>query len=516
MEKRPVVLIILDGFGINPDPEARGNAIKLARKPTWDRLLATYPHSSIPTSGVAVGLPPGQQGNSEVGHLNMGAGRVVYQEFTRISKSIYDGDFFANPVLCEAMDRARRQGSALHLMGLVSDGGVHSHQDHLYALLQMARDRKVPTVWIHAFTDGRDVPPTAGVEYLRKLEEKTLEFGVGRVATVSGRYYAMDRDRRWERTRKAWAAMVLGEADYTAPSGCAAVQASYDRGVTDEFIDPTVVAPEGRVSDGDSVIFFNFRPDRARQITRALALEDFDGFERPRLPHVHFTCFTEYDITFGLPVAYPKQSLARILSPVVSDAGLTQLRCAETEKYAHVTFFFNGGVEKPWPGEERILIPSPKVATYDLKPEMSAPEVAETAAVWIRKRQSDLVIMNFANADMVGHSGVLEATVRAVEAVDDALGQVVKAVEEIGGVALVTADHGNAEMMIDPVTGDPHTAHTLFAVPSVLVGCNGRFGLREGLLSDVAPTLLELLGLPKPTEMTANSLLVPVEAHVKR
>lgn len=513
---KPVVLVILDGFGINPDPEARGNAIKLARKPNLDRLFATCPHSQIPTSGEAVGLPPGQQGNSEVGHLNMGAGRVVYQEFTRISKSIYDGDFFSNPVLVEAMAHARRQGTALHLMGLVSDGGVHSHQDHLYALLKMAREREVGTVWIHAFTDGRDVPPTSGLGFLRMLEEKTVELGVGRVATVSGRYYAMDRDRRWERTRKAWEAMVMGVADYQAPSGEAAVQAAYDRGETDEFIVPTVVAPEGRISDGDSVIFFNFRPDRARQITRALALKDFDGFERPRFPQIRFTCFTEYDATFGLPVAYPKQSLDNILSPVVSAAGLRQLRCAETEKYAHVTFFFNGGVEKPWPGEERILIPSPKVATYDLKPEMSAPQVAETAASWIRRGQADLVIMNFANADMVGHTGNLEAAVKAIEAVDDAVGQVVRAVEEVGGAALVTADHGNAEMMIDPVTGDPHTAHTLFSVPSLLVGGDGKWALREGLLSDVAPTLLELLGLPKPPEMTASSLLVPKKAHALR
>jgi 2,3-bisphosphoglycerate-independent phosphoglycerate mutase len=505
-------LIILDGFGINPDPDARGNAIKAARKPHLDRLLATYPHARIPTSGEAVGLPPGQQGNSEVGHLNMGAGRVVYQELMRINKAIHDGDFFKNPVLATAMDHARRNGTALHILGLVSDGGVHSHQEHLYALLRMAAKREVRQVWIHAFTDGRDTPPTAGASFVRQLERQAREIGVGRVATVSGRYFAMDRDKRWERTQQAWAAMVLGQAAHAAPSGEAAVSEAYARGETDEFIVPTVVAPEGRIAEGDSIIFANFRPDRARQITRALALAQFDGFERPNFPKAAFTCMTEYDATFGLPVAFAKQSLANILSPVVAAAGLKQLRCAETEKYAHVTFFFNGGVEKPWPGEERILIPSPKVATYDLKPEMSAFEVADAATDWIRRREADLVVMNFANADMVGHTGIMEAAVKAVEAVDAAVGTVVRAVEEVGGIALLTADHGNAEMMIDPETGDPHTAHTLFPVPSILIGAEGRFKLREGLLSDVAPTMLELLGLAKPPEMSSSSLLVPVEA----
>ncbi|MBM3270989.1 MAG: 2,3-bisphosphoglycerate-independent phosphoglycerate mutase [Candidatus Sericytochromatia bacterium] len=516
MNKRPVVLIILDGFGINPDPQARGNAIALARKPNWDRLLASNPHSRIPTSGGAVGLPPGQQGNSEVGHLNMGAGRVVYQDLMRINKSIHDGDFFQNPVLRAAMEHARRRGTALHLLGLISDGGVHSHEEHVYALLRMARDLQVGTVWVHAFTDGRDTPPTAGIEYVRQLEARLSEIGCGRVATVSGRYYAMDRDKRWERTRRAWAAMVLGESDHAAPSGTEAMARAYDRGETDEFVAPTVVAPEGVVSDGDAVLFCNFRPDRARQITRALATADFSGFERSRFPKIDFTCITEYDVTLGLPVAFPKQSLARILSPIVADAGMRQLRCAETEKYAHVTFFFNGGIEKPWPGEERVLIPSPRVATYDLQPEMSAFQVAETAADWISRRASDLVILNFANADMVGHTGNLEAAIKAVEAVDHAVGTVVHAVESAGGVALVTADHGNAEMMIDPETGDPHTAHTLFPVPSVLVGAGEGYTLREGLLSDVAPTLLELLGLPKPPEMTASSLLVPSQTPALR
>ncbi|MBM3276119.1 MAG: 2,3-bisphosphoglycerate-independent phosphoglycerate mutase, partial [Candidatus Sericytochromatia bacterium] len=411
-----------------------------------------------------------------------------------------------------AMDHARRNGTALHILGLVSDGGVHSHQEHLYALLRMAARRQVRQVWIHAFTDGRDTPPTAGAGFIRQLETQAREIGVGRVATVSGRYFAMDRDRRWERTQRAWAAMVTGQSEHAAPSGEAAVAGAYARGETDEFIVPTVVATDGRIADGDSLIFANFRPDRARQITRALAHAKFDGFERPRFPQVQFASMTEYDATFGLPTAFPKQSLANILSPIVAGAGLKQLRCAETEKYAHVTFFFNGGVEKPWPGEERILIPSPKVATYDLKPEMSAFEVADAAAAWIRRREADLVVMNFANADMVGHTGIMEAAVKAVEAVDAAVGTVVAAVEEVGGIALLTADHGNAEMMIDPETGDPHTAHTLFPVPSILIGADGRYKLREGLLSDVAPTMLELLGLTKPPEMSSSSLLVPVEA----
>ena len=504
---RPVVLIILDGFGINPDPLAPGNAIRLARKPFLDRIVAQYPVTEIPTSGQAVGLPPGQQGNSEVGHLNMGAGRVVYQEFTRISTSIFDGDFFSNPVLVDAMAPARNCGTALHLMGLVSDGGVHAHQDHLYAFLEMAKSQGVRTVWVHAFTDGRDTPPSAGAGFITALQQRLDTIGVGQVATVSGRYFAMDRDNRWDRTRKAWAAMVAGESPYLAASGVEAVQLAYARGEGDEFITPTVVDPRGCLSEGDSVIFFNFRPDRARQIARAIAFPDFLEFERSRVPAVRFTCLTEYDATFGLPIAYPRQSLDRILSPIVADAGLRQLRCAETEKYAHVTFFFNGGVENPYPGEERVLIPSPRVATYDLKPEMSAPAVAQTVSEWLARGDADLYIVNFANADMVGHTGDLAACVLAIEAVDAAVGHVVAAVEAAGGMALVTADHGNAEMMIDPVSLEPHTAHTLFPVPAILVGHSGH--LRTGgLLSDIAPTLLEMLGLDKPAQMTASSLIV--------
>ncbi len=513
MNKSPIVLIILDGFGINPDPDAPANAIKLARKPHLDRLIATYPHGQIPTSGESVGLPPGQMGNSEVGHLNMGAGRIVYQDLTRIDKAIHDGDFFDNPVLLEAMIHARARGTALHLMGLVSDGGVHSHIEHLIAILEMARRSEVSTVWIHAFTDGRDRPPTSGAGYLATLEAACARIGVGQVATVSGRYHAMDRDKRWDRVERAWRAMVLGDSPYHAPSGARAVEMAYERGETDEFILPTVCAEAGRIAAGDSIIFFNFRADRARQITRAIALDDFDGFERPVRPHVHFACMTEYDVTFGLPVAFAKQSLDRILSPVVADAGLRQLRCAETEKYAHVTFFFNGGIEKPYAGEERVLIPSPKVATYDLQPEMSAFQVADTAVEWILARRADLIVMNFANADMVGHTGKLEPAIRAIEVVDECVGRVVRAVEQVGGAALITADHGNAEMMLDPRTGQPHTEHTLFPVPTLLVGYPA--GLREGLLCDVAPTLLELLRLDKPPQMTASSLLVPQGAAIR-
>ncbi|MBI6545143.1 MAG: 2,3-bisphosphoglycerate-independent phosphoglycerate mutase, partial [Cyanobacteria bacterium NC_groundwater_1444_Ag_S-0.65um_54_12] len=394
MERRPVVLAILDGFGSNPDPQAPGDAVRLARKPTWDRLIASYPHSQIPTSGMVVGLPPGQQGNSEVGHLNMGAGRVVYQEYTRISKAIHDGDFFDNAILREAMRHARVSNTSLHLLGLVSDGGVHSHIEHLVALLKLARAEGVPAVWIHAFTDGRDTSPTSGAGYLATVEQATRELGIGRIATVSGRYYAMDRDKRWERTSKAWAALALGKTDYQAISGQQAAEMAYLRGETDEFITPTLIDSGGLIKDGASVIFFNFRPDRARQLTHALALESFAEFERLANPRIYFTCFTQYDATFQLPVAFERQSLERVLSPVVADAGLRQLRCAETEKYAHVTFFFNGGVEKPYPGEERILLPSPKVATYDLKPEMSAPAVAATVVDWILQRRADLIVLN--------------------------------------------------------------------------------------------------------------------------
>ncbi|MEB3237825.1 MAG: 2,3-bisphosphoglycerate-independent phosphoglycerate mutase [Candidatus Sericytochromatia bacterium] len=503
----PVVLVILDGYGINPDPHARGNAIRDAHTPRLDRLIDIGSVTSIPTSGQAVGLPDGQMGNSEVGHLNMGAGRVVYQDFTRISKSIHDGDFFTNAVLLDQIRHAKARGTALHLIGLVSDGGVHSHEDHLVALLDLCRREGLDRVWVHAFTDGRDVSPTSGAGSLRKLEEAMVRLGTGRIATVSGRYYAMDRDQRWERTRKAWAAMVRAEADHRAATGSEAVKQAYARGETDEFILPTLVSDEGRIRDEDAVLCFNFRPDRARQITAALALEGFSGFEREPFPRVRYACLTEYKADYGLPVAYAKQSLDRILAPVVADAGLRQLRCAETEKYAHVTFFFNGGVETPFPGEERILVPSPKVATYDMQPEMSAPQVAHEAARRIRDGSSDLFILNFANADMVGHTGDYGATVKAIEAVDAAVGEVADAVAARGGVMLVTADHGNAEMMIDSTTGGIHTAHTLFPVPAILVGRDVK--LRpDGQLCDIAPTLLDLLGVEKPREMTARSLIL--------
>ncbi|MGB9885832.1 MAG: 2,3-bisphosphoglycerate-independent phosphoglycerate mutase [Moorellales bacterium] len=504
---RPVVLVVLDGWGLREATE--GNAVAQAQLPVYRSLLRSCPWTELQAAGEAVGLPAGQMGNSEVGHLNLGAGRIVYQELTRISRAIADGSLFTNSVLVEAVEKAK--SGALHLMGLVSDGGVHSHLEHVYGLLELARRHGVTRVFVHAFLDGRDTPPASALIYLEQLEAKCRELGVGRLATVMGRYYAMDRDKRWDRTERAYRALVRGEgvrAGHFRP----AVEEAYRRGTTDEFVPPIVLEEDGRpvatVRSGDAIIFFNFRADRARQLTRAFVDEDFSGFDRgPDRPRVHFVCLTQYDVTIPAPVAFPPETPRQTLGEVLAARGKRQLRIAETEKYAHVTFFFNGGVEAPNPGEDRLLIPSPKVPTYDLKPEMSAYEVTAAVEEKIRQDLYDVIIMNYANPDMVGHTGVMEATVRALEAVDTCLGRVLAAVEARGGVALVTGDHGNAEMMQEE-DGSPHTAHTTNPVPFILVGEKYREArLRPGILADVAPTLLEILGIPKPAEMTGDSLL---------
>ncbi|MGB4594201.1 MAG: 2,3-bisphosphoglycerate-independent phosphoglycerate mutase [Coriobacteriia bacterium] len=507
-QRPPVALVIMDGFGLSE--AGPGNAISLARTPNIDALCARYPWTALECSGLAVGLPPGQMGNSEVGHLNIGAGRVVYQELTRIDKAIEDGSLGENQVLCDAIDRAVTGGRAVHFMGLVSDGGVHSHQAHLYALVRMAAARGATRVFIHCFLDGRDVPPTSGLGFVRALEDVLSATGVGRIASVMGRYYAMDRDKRWERVERAWRAMVLGEG-VAATSGPGAIAASYAVGVTDEFVEPAVVERDGSpvavVSDGDSVVFFNFRPDRAREITRAFVDPGFDGFEREVCPRIRFVCLTEYDPTIPAPVAFPKDLPCCVLADVLAGAGLRQLHIAETEKYAHVTFFLNGGAEPPKVGEERVLVPSPKVPTYDLQPEMSAPEVTRLIVEAIGQERADFYVVNYANCDMVGHTGVLDAAVVAVEAVDDAVGKVVAAVRSLGGSVIVTADHGNAERMRDD-EGNPFTAHTNDRVPCIVI-TDGVRKLRDcGILADVAPTLLDLLGLDAPEEWTGTSLLV--------
>lgn len=506
---KPLILIILDGWGLSPERE--GNAIALARTPTMDALYQRYPWTTLQTSGEEVGLPRGLMGNSEVGHLNIGAGRVVYQDILRISKSIESGELFGNPALTEAVDRARRGGRRLHLLGLLSDGGVHSTLEHMAALLRLARERGLIQVYLHPFLDGRDTSPTKGADYLGWLLDTARRLGVGRIATVMGRYYAMDRDKRWDRLQRAYLAMVGGQGEM-AEEPVAAVRRSYERGVTDEFVEPIVLTsgdgrPAGRIEDEDSVIFFNFRADRAREITGSLTQPDFAGFDRGRYPRVHYVCLTEYDERFDLPIAFPPQELQHILAQVLSDHGLPNLRIAETEKYAHVTFFFNGGQEKAFPGEERILVPSPQVATYDLKPEMSCAEVTERVLEALSAGRYPLIILNYANPDMVGHTGLLQAAIRAVGAVDRCLERVIACVREREGVALITADHGNAEQMTDPVTGGPHTAHTTNPVPFILVDDSRREGLREGgALKDIAPTILGILGLPQPVEMTGRDL----------
>ncbi|RNC72343.1 MAG: 2,3-bisphosphoglycerate-independent phosphoglycerate mutase [Desulfuromonadales bacterium] len=508
---KPLMLMILDGWGISPN--ADNNAVALARTPNLDSLLATYPSVEMQTSGMAVGLPEGQMGNSEVGHLNIGAGRIVYQDLTRITKAIEDGDFFTNPVLLDCIAKIRAAGGRLHLAGLLSDGGVHSHNTHLYALLELARREGLHDVFVHALLDGRDTPPKSGADYLAQLEGEIARIGVGTIATVIGRYYAMDRDNRWERVERAYDAIVRGEGTPSA-SAAAAIEASYAAGVNDEFVEPTIIAkdgePVGRLRDGDGFIFFNFRSDRAREITRALALAECPGFSRQAWPKLaSYVCMTEYDATFCLPIAFGPEELTNILGEVLGHAGLRQLRIAETEKYAHVTFFFNGGSEVPFPGEERVLIPSPKeVATYDLKPEMSAHTVTEELLKKLDEDLYDVVVVNFANADMVGHTGILEAAVRALEAVDTCVGHVVARVREKGGAVIITADHGNAEVMADE-TGGPHTAHTSEPVPLVLVDDSRKEArLRPGTLADIAPTMLAILGIPQPAEMTGKSLIV--------
>ena len=510
MSKKPVMLMILDGFGIAPKSE--GNAVSLAKKPNFDRLIEKYPNSQLQASGLEVGLPEGQMGNSEVGHLNIGSGRIVYQELTRITKAIADGDFFENEALKIAMDNAKKNGSALHLMGLLSDGGVHSHIDHLRGLLEFAKNEGVTNVFVHGFMDGRDVAPSSGKEFIEKTEAMMAEVGVGKIATVCGRYYAMDRDNRWERVELAYNALVLGKGE-TANSAVEAIERSYHDNKTDEFVLPTVVTENGKaitnIKSGDSVIFFNFRPDRAREITRAINDKEFTGFNRETL-NLTFVTMTQYDKTLeGVHVAYTPQTLDNTLGEYVSNKGLKQLRIAETEKYAHVTFFFNGGVEKENPGEDRKVIPSPKVATYDLKPEMSAYEVTDELINRLDADNYDMIILNFANPDMVGHTGVVEAAVKAIEAVDDCLGKIVDKVLEKDGCVFITADHGNAETMIDFSTGNPFTAHTTDPVPFIWVA-NDTEGkkLNDGKLADIAPTMLNQLGLEVPAEMTGENLVV--------
>ena len=496
--------MILDGFGIAPK---EGNAIAAANKPNLEKIFAENPHTQIGASGMDVGLPDGQMGNSEVGHTNIGAGRIVYQELTRITKSAQDGDMMQNEALLKAMHNAKENGKALHFMGLLSDGGVHSHNTHLYALLEMAKKLGLEKVFVHCFMDGRDVPPSSGKDYVKQLMDKLQEIGVGKIATVMGRYYAMDRDNRWERVEKAYAAMVYGEGEQADCPLCA-MQNSYDKEVTDEFVVPTVVQGAEPISAGDSVIFYNFRPDRAREITRTLVDPDFTGFERKKgfFP-LTYVCMTQYDATMpNVEVAYKPESLTNTFGEYISNKGLTQLRIAETEKYAHVTFFFNGGVEKQYPGEDRILVKSPSVATYDLQPEMSAYEVTDKMVEAVKSGKYDALILNYANCDMVGHTGVFEAAVKAVEAVDTCVGRVVEAVKEMGGCVLLTADHGNADKMVDE-DGEPFTAHTTNPVPFCVI--NHPCKLREGgRLADIAPTMLQVLGLEQPKEMTGESLIV--------
>ncbi len=532
MRPKPLVLIILDGWGYRA--ETKANAIALARKPTYDRLLRDYPNTLLHTSGPYVGLPEGQMGNSEVGHLNIGAGRIVHMDSTRIELMIQNGEFFSHPVLLAAMKNARSGNRRLHLFGLLSDGGVHSYQTHLYALLRMAKENGVDRVFVHAFMDGRDTLPTNGAGYIEQLQQKMREYNTGKIATVNGRYYAMDRDRRWERIAKAYNAMVNGDGEggkYSNP--VQGVKESYNKGVTDEFIVPFVCAdnkgePVATIRDDDSCICFNFRADRVRQITRALArnsglndqagrdlpgADDLDAaIPRDRVPKdLHYVCMTRYDKLFTLPVVIPPESMNNILANVMGQMNLRNLRVAETEKYAHVTYFFNGGVEQPFPGEERLLVPSPKVATYDLKPEMSAAGIADSVVKAIEGGTFDVIIVNFANADMVGHSGKIEPTVKAIETVDACLGRIEPAVRAQGGAMLITADHGNAEMLIDPVTGGPHTAHTTNPVPFIVFSENSKhFTLRAGgSLRDISPTILGILGIEQPKEMTGHDLRTP-------
>ena len=510
MKDKLTMLMILDGFGDNNNQD--GNAIKLAKTPNIDRLMKKYDNTEIATSGLDVGLPEGQMGNSEVGHTNIGAGRIVYQELTRITKSIEDGEFFTNPEFIAAIENCKKNHSKLHILGLVSDGGVHSHIRHLYGLLEMAKRRDFEDVYVHCFLDGRDTPPASAESYVVKLQEKMQEKEIGKIASICGRFYSMDRDKRWERVQKCYDALVNGEGK-KASSSVKAIEDSYQKEVFDEFVEPTLICngdePIATIEKNDSVIFFNFRPDRAREITRALVDTKFDGFETKKDLNLYYVCFTNYDETMpNVHVAFKKETLHNTFGEYISKLGHTQLRIAETEKYAHVTFFFNGGEEKLFEGEDRILVPSPKVETYDMKPEMSAYEVTDKVIEAIEKDYYDCVILNYANTDMVGHTGNLEAAIKAVEAVDECVGKVVKIVEEKGGNLLITADHGNAEQMIDYATGEPHTAHTTNPVPLILVTQNEKIKLKTGgKLADLAPTMLDLMNLKKPEEMTGESLL---------
>ncbi len=508
--KKPTVLMILDGFGINDNEY--GNAVKKSETPNLDSYFEKYPNVHVEASGLEVGLPEGQMGNSEVGHLNIGAGRIVYQDFTRITKAIKDEDFFESSAFIEAMENAKKHDSALHLWGLLSDGGVHSHITHLYALLELAKEQGLSKVYVHCFLDGRDVPPSSAIKYVQELEEKMKEIGVGKIATISGRYYAMDRDKRWERVKLAYDAMVLGVGE-KADSAVEAIEKSYAENVVDEFVKPTVILdqsnPTAVVSEKDSIIMFNFRPDRAREISRSFVDPEFDGFERANgyFP-VHYVCMTQYDASLpNVSLAYPPQVLTNTLGEYISNSGLKQLRIAETEKYAHVTFFFNGGVEEENEGEKRVLIPSPKVATYDMQPEMSAYELTDKLIEEMNKDIYDLIIINYANPDMVGHTGIMEAAIKAVETVDKCVGRVVEKVIEKNGQLIITSDHGNSDEMLDK-DGNPITKHSTNPVPLVLINAAKEYELQEGNLADIAPTLLQLMEIAKPEEMTGNSLLL--------
>jgi 2,3-bisphosphoglycerate-independent phosphoglycerate mutase len=508
MDKKVTMLMILDGFGVNENKEA--NAIALANTPNLDRIFKQNPSTTIKTSGLDVGLPDGQMGNSEVGHTNIGAGRIVYQELTRITKSIEDGDFFSIPELIGAIENCKKHHSKLHIMGLLSDGGVHSHVRHLYAILELAKRNGFEDVYVHCFMDGRDTPPASGESYITELENKMAEKGVGQIASITGRFYAMDRDKRWERVQKAYDALVNGIGEKSA-SATKAIEDSYQKEIFDEFVVPTLICntenePIATISENDSVIFFNFRPDRAREITRSLVDDEFSGFERTKFP-LYYACFTDYDETIkNVQIVFKKDEIKNTFGEIVSNRGLTQLRIAETEKYAHVTFFFNGGEEKQYQGEDRILVPSPKVETYDMQPEMSAIEVTDKVVEAIESKKYDTIILNYANPDMVGHTGILEAAVKAIETIDECVQRVVEAIEKTEGVMLITADHGNSEQMIDYSTGEPHTAHTTNVVPLVLVGKQAK--LKEGRLADLVPTMLKLMGIEKPAEMTGESLII--------
>ena len=509
MNDKLVMLMILDGYGISEAEE--GNSVKSANTPNINEIMKLNPSTIIHTSGLDVGLPEGQMGNSEVGHTNLGAGRIVYQDLAKITKSIEDGDFFSIPEFVEAIENCKRNNTKLHIMGLLSDGGVHSHIRHLIGLLELAKRKDFEDVYVHCFLDGRDTSPASAEGYISMLEEKMKEKGVGKIATITGRFYAMDRDKRWERVEKAYRALVHGEGEKFS-SATVAIEDSYQKEVFDEFVKPTIICnsnnePVAKIGENDSIIFFNFRPDRAREITRTIVDPDFDGFKREKFFNTYFVCFTNYDETMpNVNIAFRKEELKNTLGEIIGNLGMKQLRIAETEKYAHVTFFFNGGEEKQYPGEDRILVPSPKVETYDLKPEMSALEVTDKVVEAIESEKYNCIILNYANPDMVGHTGNIEASIKALETLDGCVKRVIDAVEKVNGIALITADHGNAEQMINLKTGEPHTAHTTNPVPLVMVG-NSNVKLKEGRLADIAPTILDLLNVEKPVEMTGESLL---------